>query len=125
MKSASIFLNVLLLTAAVYLFMLHRNTQKQMDDYQFQFHPPAFTEREIQIIKGTFPTIVMNLDNPAGFYISSVQEKNSRITVSIMPLRALQTGVNPKTGKGEIMNDGLIRFIFDRYFQLLEKKADA
>jgi hypothetical protein len=125
MKTLSYVLNVIFLGFSGYFYFQYKSSQINLDFFQFDYRPPKFNERENQIIKITIPIILQKLEAPGNYYVNSVSEVDNHITVSVLPLRALQMGVNSKTGRGFGMWDGGIKFIFDSDYHFLEKINDA
>lgn len=122
MKYTSYLLNLIFLVAIVFLFE-KTPEPRGLKDFKFVYRPPEFTVNEKESIKKLNPIIIQKV--PINYFIYSVKRKDGFISVYLLPLEALQTGVDTVNGRGLLMYDGGVSLKFDSLFKLVEVKNDG
>lgn len=87
--------------------------------YDFSNPMPQFDARQKEIIKNVYGKILGEMKNPSSFYISQVDETNSKIVVYLNHLESLRDGEDVRSGEIRATMDGQVRFVFDKSYNII------
>lgn len=89
---------------------------KYVKGFHFNNEIPKFNQRQNEIIKNTYTSAILLLNDPANWYVTEVIETDTNISLGFSVLSRLQDGVNSNGNIISTTFDGYYRIDFDKNY---------